>query len=252
MPSMRELLKDIRCGGSDFVGPFTYGLFEKLVEALEPEDTPTDEEYNDVRDTRICQLQKQLAEAKAERDSWERQYRTSEDARGRALRERNGAKAEIESLKAGHDDWETRCLETEDELAEAQTEIEELRESRRWWKQRCKNAGRDVTRLRGITSAQGPRIEELETEIKLLRKERDSAELKLETLKAIDKRILADAEVGRLVRDMPDGTALQHTGRQYYAMRCSRSPAGFRAIASSCATNPAEALRVLQQEKPCD
>lgn len=39
---------------------------ERFVAQVEPEDTPTDEEYNDARDNRIRFLQKELAEAKAE------------------------------------------------------------------------------------------------------------------------------------------------------------------------------------------
>ncbi len=109
-PNLRELYQHTEKYHS--YNPALYTLLGALVkrwqasEAMEPEDTPTDEEYiptdeeyNDVRDDRIRFLQKELAKAKAERDSWERQCRDSEQARGRALQERNETEAEIEKLR---------------------------------------------------------------------------------------------------------------------------------------------------------
>lgn len=152
MSELRELKQGMEDGTVSL-----YDMVVALVEAMEPEDIPTDEQYNDARDDRIRFLQDELAKAKAETER---------------LRERH----------LGH----VRELVDKNIMLRAKL--------------------RDALRTLGTELAQA------KVKLERLRKERDSAELKLETLKAIDKRILADAALGRLVRRLPRGSHLSHSG----------------------------------------
>ena len=103
MPSLQELLQNIRCGGSDFVGPFTYGFFENVAQALEPEDTNAP--IRKLRQ-RAEVAESRLAEAKATI---------------RRLR------VERLDLRVERDGLDQRCSELEHKLTEAKAEIERLR-----------------------------------------------------------------------------------------------------------------------------
>ena len=101
MPSLRELLALSILSGD------TYDLLEALVEAVEPDETPTVEEYNDVRDTTIRKLRKELAQAKAEierleknRDYLRRQTIRARDTRVELCRQLTEARVELESYTA--------------------------------------------------------------------------------------------------------------------------------------------------------
>jgi len=85
--------------------------------------------------------------------------------------------------------------------------------------------------------------DEARAEIEKLHKERDSAEHKLEALDAIDERILADAEIGRLVRGMHRGTSLRRSPACYHSWHYTSR--GWEAVIDS--SNPAEALRAIQE-----
>ena len=127
MPSMRELLKDIRCGGSDYVGPFTYGLFEKLVAALEPEDT---------------------------------------DATIRKLRnQRDGANEALEMRRTMCQSWERRCLKAEGELTIAKDLTLVDRKMMEELRQALTSAEGRIKELRGERNEAKAEIEELRAEL---------------------------------------------------------------------------------------
>jgi len=104
-PSLRELL--LHVGKSKDLNLDLYILLKALVEAVEPDDTPTDEEYNDARDARIRFLQERLAEAKAEIERLRKECdilrgtrARAVDARVRARRERNEAMLRLQDVRA--------------------------------------------------------------------------------------------------------------------------------------------------------
>lgn len=229
-PSLRELLAEWLHEKARSLSE--YRLFEGLIEAVESEETPTDEEYNDAREARIRFLQDKLAKAFVARE-----------------RLRNGRAGALERLKVRRtmcDSWEGRCHKAERELAAAQAKTERLDtecDRQALWR---KETERELTEAKA-------QVSDMAATLTLRKAEADQWQGLLALSRTAEEKLRAErgqlrclATIGELVGGMEDGTALQHTGSQYYAMRCCPG-LGWHAIASSCATNPTEALKVIQE-----
>ena len=207
MPSLRELL------GASIVSGDYYDFFEALVKTVEPGDTPTDEQYNGVRDTRIRFLQ---GETERLRDELRQEMQTSEAAHltiGRVMRECDKAQAEIGRLRKECEDWSRNYGSARARLIDGRAEIEKLRKD--------------------------------------LCEERDTARLRLARWLDTHSQLVADAEIGRLVREMPFQTSLRRTYASLDGTPCwmtFRIVKGCWQYVAMSSNDPAEALSAIQEE----
>ena len=113
MPSMRELLQDIRCGGSDFVGPFTYGLLEKVVQALEPKNVDTSirklRQRAEVAESRLVEakaeierLNRQISDTVAALDAMHKAWDEDQVLKQQLTQARDDARQAVDSLCKTH------------------------------------------------------------------------------------------------------------------------------------------------------
>ena len=205
-------------------------------EAVEPEDTPTDEQYNDARDDRIRFLQKELAKAKAKIGRLQEMLGayadcpSYDDARQLVYNLRK----ELAKAKAERDSWERQCRNAEHGLAEAKEEIERLRK-----------VSDDVDENSAWVDKE---LAHARAKIQVLREQRDLERAAVMMGKPVGPRVeaqfeklKADAEIGRLVRGMRSEARLEKHGKYYNGIVTSP-------IHTTHAIGPLEALRAIQEK----
>jgi len=139
MSELQELWQQVTQYDRKYINPRLYAVVEALVGVAEPEECPQGcdatirklrEECNGLRDAKAriangaWKHRQEIGRLCAKCDEAKAEIEVLHNQGDYLLQQRDKALAEIETLKAGHDHWETRYLEAEDLLAKALRSIQ--------------------------------------------------------------------------------------------------------------------------------
>lgn len=247
-PSLHELL--LRVGKSSDLNNLssldTYILLKALVEGVEPEETSTDEEYNDVRDAIIRKLREERDERALLAVGSEMSLADARQTRDRLRQDSAFLRAKMGQLRNDKERWERYYKDAKQDLTDAKAKIERLRGQRDGARLNYGDSQSELAKANAEWLQLREKYDEVKSRLTTRREYWEQRCLKAEDALERLEILSADAEIGRLVRGMREDTSLHHIEKDVWSAKTKRygHDRWINRILITV-TDPAEALRAI-------